>query len=167
MELKTELAEKAFGLEQRMNKCLVAIRENYLELGLVASQLKAGKLYKLVTPEALNWEHYISLKIVGLKRGQLDNYSYVAKTIGNLIKDRNIDITRALDISRIVRSLPEPEREAKAKELIESAETLPKSGWIDTLREIRGLTASDCCEHPADKQTMYNHCEICGKWNKI
>jgi len=167
IELKSELAERAWNLEQRLSKCLLNLRNNYLELGDVASKLKAGKLYKIVCPEALNWPHYISLRFDGIGRASLDNYSLVSRLLGNDIADKDIPLNRAIDIARVIQNTPKEDIERTKIGLIECAETLPKLGWQDTLREIRGLTASDCCEHPADKQTMYNHCEICGKWMKI
>jgi hypothetical protein len=164
IELKSELAERAWDLEQRLNQCLVAIRENYLELGLVASALKAGKLYKLVCPEAQNWPHYLSLKCVGLKRAQIDNLADISKTIGVYIKDSEIDVTRALDITRIVRALPAPEREDKARELIGSAEIMPPAAWKDTIRECKGMITSEECDHPEEFRKHKELCTKCGGW---
>ena len=164
IELKSELAERAWDLEQRLNQCLVAIRENYLELGLVASALKAGKLYKLVCPEAQNWAHFLGLKMTGLKKAQVDNYEYVAKTIGDYIKDHNVDITRAIDIARIVRALPAPEREDKARELIGSAEIMPPAAWKDTIRECKGMITSEECDHPEEFRKHKELCTKCGGW---
>ena len=164
IELKSELAERAFWLEQRMIECRMVIRDKYLEFGLVASALKAGKLYKLVCPEAQNWPHYLSLKCVGLKRAQIDNLADISKTIGVYIKDSEIDVTRALDITRIVRALPAPEREDKARELIGSAEIMPPAAWKDTIRECKGMITSEECDHPEEFRKHKELCTKCGGW---
>jgi len=164
IELKTELAEQAWSLEQRLIGCLINIRNNYLELGEIAADLKEDKKYKLVCPEARNWPHYLKIKVVGLKRAQLDNLADISKTIGVYIKDSEIDVTRALDITRIVRALPEPEREGKARELIGSAEIMPPAAWKDTIRECKGLIISEECDHPEEFRKHKELCTKCGGW---
>ena len=162
---KSELAERAFQLQQNITVCLLNIRDNYLELGRYASELKAGKLYKLLMPEATSWEMYVNAQSWGIKRGQIDNYTQVALTIGDEIGNRDIPLNRAIDITRIVGRLQEPERGSKIAELIESAETLPKQGWIDTIRVESGKAPSDMCDH--ENLESWSRCKDCGKFFKL
>ena len=169
MEIATreELAEEAFELGKQLDACLLDMRNKCFELGEIANKLKQGKRYKMLEPEAKNWEHFISLRFAGIKRASLDNYAQVSKSIGIFIKDRDIKLNRALDITRIVNRLPEPEREQKISELIESAETLPPSGWSDTVKVENGRLPSDECEHL--EQEPWSRCKNpkCGKFFKL
>jgi len=165
IELKQEIAERAFQLEQRLSLCLLNIRNDYLELGKVASELKAGKLYKVVCPEAKTWSHYITLRFDGISRASLDNYGLVARLLGNDIADRDIPLGRAIDIARVISHIPKDEVEDTKAELIESAATLPKEGWENTLRVARGQMPSDVCEH--EETELWKKCCVkggCGKF---
>ena len=162
---KSELAERAFQLDRKIDKCLLNIRDNFLELGEIAYKLKQNKMYKLVCPEAKTWDHYISLRFTGIKRAQLDNYSAVSSSLGFYLKDRDVKITRAIDILRIVKDLPEPEQKAKIAELIESAETLPKSGWESAVAVETGKVPPDGCEHL--EQDNWSRCKNCGRFFKL
>jgi hypothetical protein len=158
---REELAEEAFELDRKIDKCLLNLRDNFLELGEIAYKLKQGKLYRLICPEAKTWEHFISLRFAGIKRGSLDNYAQAYKAIGEFIKDKDIKLNRALDITRIINRLPEAERKSKAVELIESAEVLPKQGWTDTIRVESGKRPSDDCTH--ENQISVIICTDCQK----
>ena len=162
---KQEQAERAFQLQQNITTCLLNIRDNYLALGRYASELKKNKMYKLLMPDAESWEYFISKQSWGIKRASLDNYAQVASTIGNEIEDRDIKLNRAIDITRIVGRLQEPERGSKIAELIESAETLPKSGWDDTVKVESGKTPSDMCDH--ENLESWSRCKNCGKFIKL
>ena len=162
---KQELAEEAFELDRKIDKCLLNIRDNFLELGEIAAKLKQGKMYRLVCPEARSWEHYISLRFSGIKRASLDNYAKVFNTIGEYIKDKDIKINRAIDIARIVGGLPEPERKAKIDKLITDAEVLPKQGWGDVVRIENNKRPSDECSH--DNLENWQKCKRCSKWFKL
>jgi len=164
IELKSEVAERAWNLEQRLSKCLLNLRNNYLELGDVASKLKAGKLYKIVCPEALNWPHYISLRFDGIGRASLDNYSLVSRLLGNDIADKDIPLGRAIDIARVISHIPADEVEDTKAGLIESAATLPKQGWEDCIKVVKGQTPTDECEH--EEWESWNRCKKCSKWVK-
>jgi hypothetical protein len=165
IQLKQELAAEAFELDRKLSKCLLNIRDNYLELGMVAWKLKQHKRYKLVEPEARSWEHFISLKFAGISRASLDNYSQVALTIGDEIGSRDIPLNRALDITRIVNRLPAEEQEGKIRELIESAEVLPKQGWDSAIAEESGKLPPDICSH--ERQENWSRCKDCHKFFKL
>lgn len=176
IQLKQELAAEAFELDRKLSKCLLNIRDNFLELGEIAWELKRGKLYRLIESEAKSWEHFISLRIVGIKRASLDNYARTSQTLrpyltvkmeDGTIKKRDIKLNRALDITRIVNRLPEAEQEGKIRELIESAEVLPKIGWDDTVKSENGRLPSDECEHL--EQEPWSRCKNpkCGKFFKL
>jgi len=167
MEIQTreELAERAFQLDCNIKECRMNIRDNCLKIGMWASELKAGKLYKLLEPDAKNWEHFISIRGWGLKRASLDNYSLVAKTIGSDIADKDIPLNRAIDIARVISHIPKDEVEDTKADLIESAATLPKLGWEDTLRVAKGQMPSDICEH--EETELWRKCCVkggCGKF---
>ncbi len=162
---REELAEEAFELDKKLSKCLLNIRDNYLELGMVAWKLKQHKRYKLVEPEARSWEHFISLKFAGISRASLDNYSQVALTIGDEIGNKDIPLNRALDITRIVNKLPIDEQKGKIEELIASAEVLPKIGWDSTVREESGKLPPDKCEHL--RQEPWSRCKDCQRFFKL
>jgi len=164
IETKTELAKRAFFLNENIKTCILNIRDNYLELGMYAAELKKGKLYKLIEPEAKTWEHYISLQNWGLKRAQVDNYSQIALLIGDEISGRDIPLNRAIDITRVVSKLPAEEQKQAIDDLVEGSETLPKSGWDDCIRELSGKITTDCCEH--NELEIFNKCKVCGKWFK-
>jgi hypothetical protein len=165
IQLKQELAAEAFELDRKLSKCLLNIRDNYFELGEVAWKLKQHKRYKLVEPEAKSWEHFISLKFAGISRASLDNYSQASKAIGLFVKDKDIPLNRALDITRIVNRLPEAEQEGKIRELIESAEVLPKEGWDSTIAVETGKTPPDICEHL--EMENWQRCKKCFKFFKL
>ena len=166
MELltKSELAERAWLLNEGIKKCLVNIRDNYLALGCYAFELKHDKLYRLLDPDARTWEIFVSRQNWGLKRGSLDNYADVSVMIGEYLTGRDIDLNRALDITRIVRALPAPEREDKARELIGSAEIMPPAAWKDTIRECKGMITSEECDHPEEFRKHKELCTKCGGW---
>ena len=161
---KSDIVDLAFALDKKIDECLLCIRDHYLELGEIAIELKKDKKYKLVMPEAEDWPHYVSMKMAGLKVAQIDNYGYIAKNIGSLIRGRDIKLNRALDITRLVRKLPGPEKEKAISELIESAETLPASGWRDVLRVMQGQTPSDECTH--EETEIFTRCKKCNRWLK-
>ena len=164
---REELAEEAFELGQQLDICLLNVRDNCFKLGEIAWKLKQHKAYKILEPEAKSWEHFISLKFAGMKRASLDNYAQAYKAIGEFIKDKDIKLNRALDITRIINRLPEAERKSKAVELIESAEVLPKIGWDDTVKKESGRLPSDECEHL--EQEKWSRCANprCGKFFKL
>jgi len=166
IELKQEIAERAFQLEQRLSSCLLNLRNDYLELGAIATELKAGKLYKVVCPEARNWPHYISIRFDGISRASLDNFALVAKMIGNDIADRDIPLNRAIDIARVISHIPSGEVEDTKAELIESAATLPKQAWQDTITELKGGVPTDICLHDGEFE-MFQRCKKCNKWLKV
>ena len=166
IELKQELAERAFFLEKNITDCLLNIRNNYLQLGRYASELKAGKMYKLLVPEAKNWEHYLSAKGWGLKRASIDNFSQVASMIGNEIGNRDIKLNRALDITRIASKLPEENRKEKILELVDSAEHLTPEGWKSAIREINGQVPPDSCDH-SEGMESWSRCKKCDKFFKL
>jgi hypothetical protein len=171
IELKSELAERATYFEKEIKTCLVNIRINFLRLGVAAAWLKQGKRYKLNEPDAKNWRHYVALKMKGIEIAQLDNYADIAETIGDLLidfdnKGKMIDVTRALDITRVVRKLPEPEKTEKAKELIESAVSeITPSGWKDTITAMKGGVPKDECDH--SETELWSKCAVkggCGRF---
>jgi len=165
IELKSELAERAFQLDCNIKECRMNIRDNCLKIGLWASELKAGKLYKLLEPDAKNWEHFLQIRGWGIKRAQIDNYCQVAKLIGNDIADKDIPLNRAIDIARVISHIPKDEVEDTKAELIESAATLPKSGWDDTLVKMRGGVAKDECDH--SETELWSKCCVkggCGRF---
>jgi len=171
IELKSELAEQAAYFRQEIRTCIVNVRVSFLRLGVAAAWLKHKKRYRLVEPDAKNWRHYVAMEMKGIEIAQLDNYADIAETIGDLIESfdkegKNIDVTRALDITRVVRRLPEPEKTKKAKELIESAVSeITPSGWKDTITAMKGGVAKDECDH--SETELWSKCCVkggCGRF---
>ena len=162
---KQEQAERAFYLLQEIDKCFVSIRFHYVRAGRCALELKKNKMYKLMMPEAENWSHFVSLQNWGVNRAQIDSYGLIAETIGDAIIDRDIKLNRAIDITRIVGKLQEPERGSKIAELIESAETLPKEGWDNAVKVESGKLPTDECSHEILEN--WSRCKNCGKFFKL
>lgn len=174
IQLKQELAAEAFELGRQLDNCLFNIRDNCFEIGRIVCILKQHKNYKILEPEAKSWEHFISLKFVGIKRASLDNYALASRILlpylsveqeDGTTKKRDIPLNRALDITRIVNRLPEAEQEGKIRELIESAETLPKEGWDSTMAVETGKTPPDICEHL--EMENWQRCKKCFKFFKL
>ena len=165
IQTKSELSERAFFLYENIKRCFSNIRDNYLEAGLYCNELKRGKMYKLLMPEAKNWAHFVSVQDWGLGVAQLDNYGRAARLLGDVIESKDVPLNRAIDITRIVNKLPAGEVDKTIEELVESAATLPKSGWDDVCRIADGKTPSDVCMH--EETEMWEKCCVkggCGKW---
>lgn len=166
IELKQELAERAYKLNFEIGECFSAIRLYYVKAGELALELKKGKLYKYLVPEAKNWTHFISLQNWGVNRSQLDNYGLIFETIGNEIGNRDIKLNRALDITRIASKLPEENRKEKILELVDSAEHLTPEGWKSAIREINGQVPPDSCDH-SEGMEAWSRCKKCDKFFKL
>jgi hypothetical protein len=61
--------------------------------------------------------------------------------------------------------LPAEEQEGKIRELIESAEVLPKEGWDSTIAVETGKTPPDICEH--FEMENWSRCKKCFKFFKL
>lgn len=138
------------------------IEINWLRLGAVWHFLRINKLWSAYGEHIKNASDFLREIDLGVTRRSLEYYaSIVDSKLGDYVIDNKllIPVAKLRVIAHIVK------------------ETGDIEGWIDkcvlpqkelenSVREAKGLVTPENCEHPADKQTHYIHCEKCQKWFK-
>lgn len=156
---KTKTDQAVMAVEE-ITRCAAAIDVAYLHLGKMLWFVKQNQLYKHYAEHTQTMSAFLREIDIGIGMSQCDHLIRVFKTFGEHLEGRKIAFKRLLLIHSLVAG---PET---IDPLLDLAEKLPMVGLISTIKERKGLTPPDGCQHPAEAIRTHYRCSVCGTWLK-
>jgi len=151
-------AEIAFQVDKQIDEARRSITRNFIVLGGLLSRVYKDELWKYYGEHLESFEDYLKEKSIKRSTG----YQYMR--VFEEFKDF-LTASDTVPVRRLVKLLPHTDKIDKEK-WVNKARLLPAEGFNNEIRELKGKTTTDECDHPLIKQSFFTKCKECGKFIK-
>lgn len=151
---KKSKADLIFKYSQEIPQLKKNVVLNYWEIGKRLLEIKEKKLYRYWGDHINTFEDLLEEKEFSFKRSTAYNLMALAKVqyIGQ------IEYERATRLLPIIKDKEEEEK----KEIIDKAAELPRQGFENYIRELKGQLSQDNCSHEHQDEYLLIKCRDCG-----
>ena len=157
------LGKELFERKQGIASGLMDAKKGFLVAGMHLMVIKQKKLYRTEGAHAISFAYWVENEL-GISKATAYQLIEVYEKFGDLLGEpefAQIEYSKAAALTCMVKpGATVQERE----ELLIMAKDQSVRGLKDNIREKKGLTTSDECQHPADQQEVWNKCKCCNKW---
>lgn len=157
--MTTQIA-KTHELSGKILQLVGQITQNYLALGEALCTMRDGRYYRHLGVHVETMDDFL----IEIRLGRSTAYNLMAiweKFGAYIANDSHIEYTRLLKALPVIAG-GNPER---IERLVADAELLPSRAYYDNLRNLKGLVATDECEHL--EREAWEKCRCCGKMMKV
>lgn len=157
-----KLGEEFFARKQAVINGMITARNGYLEAGKNLLVIKQKKLYLIDGNHVISFAHWVENELC-ISKATAYQMIAVYEKFGDLLSHpdyQDIDYSKA---AMLLSYVPDNAPLEKKEELLSMAKGQTVKGLADNLASFRGKTPTDACDHPADKQEVWNKCTVCKK----
>ena len=158
---KTKKAEIVFNLVEEIKEAKRNTVKSFLVIGKNLDIIQKEKIWQYYGEHLERFDDF--LKEIRIGRATAYNCMAIWREFGQLLISKNLDV----DYFRLVRLLPVVKENDDKEEWLNKADTLTIQGFNDEIKEAKGFSTTDTCNHPEEEREYFWRCKRCGKWAKI
>ncbi len=142
---------------------LVSAKNGYLEAGKHLMIIHDKKLYLAEGSHVISFPYWLENEL-GISRATGYQMIEVYEKFGDLLTAEEFD---SIEYSKVAALTPLVKKDTtleEKEELLHMCANQSVRGLKDSLRELKGQTPTDGCDHPPEMQEAWNKCMKCKKF---
>lgn len=162
-KLKEEVGEELHRRKLAIRDGLLDAKNGFLAAGKQLMVIKQKKLYRLEGNHIISFAHWVENEL-GISKATAYQMIEVYEKFGDILGEPEYDQIEYSKAAALTCMVKPGATVQEREELLMMAKDQSVRGLKDNIREKKGLTTSDECQHPADQQEVWNKCRACSKW---